>query len=125
MAEFHWHQTPPHGFCIACATSVSQKGFIDLIADVPLRQGTDIVGVVDVVLCASCIDQIGRMVGMASRDETEKFAYRELALTEENEKLKDEVQSWMERYEHVSTLLLKDDQLKVIVAKKEKEKGAL
>ena len=108
MTEFNWVESPPWGVCTTCGTSADPKGFVDVIAETAIRDGAggDIVGVVDVVFCATCIEQIGNRVGMASRKETEEFAYKQLELEQQVEKLKDEVQAERELREQISDFIV-------------------
>lgn len=62
-----------------------------------MRNEMEISGYADVIFCADCLYQMGRYVGMATPADTEKFALTEYTLTEEIEKLKDEVQAWQDR----------------------------
>jgi len=82
---------------------VNDRGFVDTFADVNILRdgGVEIVGVADAVFCASCIEQMGNRVGMASRKEVEEFAYREFEKDTELVKLKDEVQSWSDRFDTI------------------------
>jgi hypothetical protein len=102
MAEFTWVPAPPYGTCLSCGTSQNDRGFVDTFAEVNVKnEAGEIVGVVDAVFCAQCIEQMGNRVGMASKAETEAFAYRELGLVGENDQLKDEVKSWQERFDTI------------------------
>jgi hypothetical protein len=51
---------------------------------------------------------MGRLVGLATPVETEEFAHRELELVEQNEKLKDEIKSWQERFLGLANLDVED-----------------
>ena len=108
MAEFNWVQGPPYGVCFGCGTSSSDRGFVQTFADVDVRQDGEIVGVADVFFCGSCIHAQGRLVGMATPQETEDFARREFELVNDNEKLKDEIQAWQERFLQLSGFAAED-----------------
>lgn len=70
-----------------------------MIADTTIRNGNDeIIGVVDVVICGTCMEQGARIVGSATRQETDDLVQRVVTAEEENEKLKDEAASWQARY---------------------------
>lgn len=99
MPEFNWVQGPPYGVCFGCGTSANDRGFVQTFADVDVRQDGQIVGVADVFFCSNCLFAMGRMVGMATPQETEDFARRELELLEKNEKLADEVEAWSQRFD--------------------------
>lgn len=109
MAEFRWVNVPDAGGCLACGTPVNDRGFVDFIADIELRTPEgDISGVARAYYCATCLEQASRYVGCASRDEVEQFAYREIELVGENDKLKDEVDSWKQRHENLLSNLSQD-----------------
>ncbi len=116
MAEFIWRPAPLYGTCLACGTSVNDRGFVDTFADVEVRMEgtTEIVGITDAVFCASCIEQMGNRVGMASAKEVEEFAYRELEKDTELVKVKDEVKSWSDRFEIIVSDSFSDQVRKVI-----------
>jgi uncharacterized protein YceH (UPF0502 family) len=103
LPTFNWVATPRTNGCLSCLAQVSDKGFIDTWA---VAMGDK--GVLDVVFCSDCIHQMGRMVGMATPQETEAFALREYELTEEVEKLKDEVDAWRQRLEKLIDLKVED-----------------
>lgn len=98
MTEFNWHLAPPWGSCFGCGTSSNDRGFIQTFADVDVTGNGEIVGVADVHFCADCIFAMGKLVGMATPQETEDFARRELELVNDAEKLKDEIASWQQRF---------------------------
>lgn len=109
MADFNWLIAPPHGTCLSCGSSQNDRGFVDTFAEVNImRDGYEIAGIADAVFCAHCIEQMGNRVGMASSRDVEGFAYRELELTAEIEKLKDEIQAWQERFLKMATLDVED-----------------
>lgn len=98
--ELLWTEAPKSGCCPTCGSSVNPRGFVDMISDVDvMREGIGIVGVLDLTLCATCLEQASRMVGCASRDEVYAMAERELELLNELEKVKDEVQSERQKHE--------------------------
>lgn len=111
MAVFDWVATPAHGGCLTCGTSQNDKGFVNLHSEVTLRRDgfdTEITGFADLVLCADCMLQAARLVGAATPAETTAFAERELELVEENEKLKDEIKAWQERFLGMANLDIAD-----------------
>ena len=112
MAQFFWHATPPFGTCLACGTSANDRGFVDTLAEVNVRAGmeqeSELIGIASAIFCASCLEQMGRLVGLATPNETEGFAHRELELVNENEKLKDEIQSWQQRFLGLANLDVDD-----------------
>ena len=108
MPEFLWLQGPPHGVCFGCGTSANDRGFVQTFADVDVRMDGEIVGIADVFFCAHCIYAMGNLVGTATPQETEEFARRELELINENEKLKDEILSWQQRFVQMANLDAED-----------------
>ena len=101
MAEFFWRNNPPSGSCVICDASVNERGFVDFIGDTLVidRDGGGFTGVVDIYICATCVEQASRLVGCADRDQVEEFAYREIELVNENDKLKDEIQAHQQRWD--------------------------
>jgi hypothetical protein len=102
MAQFIWKAYPDSGSCLACMSASNDRGFVDLIGETTLKRGEDsqeVVGVVDVYYCGSCIEQAARLVGSASREEVEKFAYDQVEKDKQIERLKDEVSAWQQRFE--------------------------
>ena len=55
-------------------------------------------GFVDAIFCANCILQAAQLVGASTRAQMEEQIYKQVALEEENEKLKDEVFAEKERF---------------------------
>lgn len=109
MAQFLWVNAPAHGVCNACGSSVNDRGFVDMIGEVKIMSPEgDVTGIADVYYCATCLEQASRYVGCASRDEVEKFAYREIELVEELDKTRDEVKSWQERHANLINNLSDD-----------------
>ena len=101
MAEFYWRQQVDQG-CPFCGASVHERGFVDCIADTVVRNTEgEVTGVVDLFICASCAEQIARMVGSATQHETLELAQIVIDKDEENEKLKDEVQAWKQRFDNL------------------------
>ena len=101
MAEFNWRPQVDQG-CPLCGTSVSARGFVDCIADSVVRNSEgEITGIVDIFICATCIEQIARLVGCMTQAETLEMAQRVIDAEEELEKTKDEVQSWSQRYQQL------------------------
>lgn len=107
MTEFHWLQRPRYGVCPICGASSNDSGFVDFIADVPLRafgaEGEQ-VGWADLFVCANCVRSAARLVGCIAPDDVEAFNLREAALMEENEKLKDEIKAHEERFARLVSL---------------------
>lgn len=108
MPEFLWLQGPPYGSCFGCGTSAVDRGFVQTFAEVDVRRDGEVVGVGDVFFCAHCVYSMGALVGTATPQETEEFARRELDLLNENEKLKDEIMSWQQRFLGLANLDLAD-----------------
>ena len=108
MPEFLWVQAPPYGVCFGCGTSSVDRGFVQTFTEVDVRQDGQVVGVADVFFCAHCLYSMGALVGTATPQETEEFAHREVALLEENEKLKDEIFSWQQRFLGMAKLDVED-----------------
>lgn len=108
MPEFLWINTPPYGVCFGCGTSANDRGFIQTFTDVDVKQNGEIVGIADVFFCGDCIHAMGRMVGMATPQETEDFARRELELVEKQDKLADEILAWQQRFLGLANLDVDD-----------------
>lgn len=71
-----------------------------MIGDINVvRDGYAITGVVDMVVCASCIEQAAKHVGSATQEEVAEFAYVERDILRENEMLRDAVKAEQERHE--------------------------
>lgn len=100
MTEFFWTPTPREGLCVVCGTATLDAGFVDMVGDTIAfsREGMEHNVVVDMIVCARCIRQAATKVGCADPGQVEEFAYREKQLEEENQKLKDEIQAWQERF---------------------------
>lgn len=99
IAEFVWQPSVDAG-CPLCGTSADERGFVDCIADTLVRNPYgEVTGVVNITLCAHCIEQISRMVGCTPRHETLELTEASLNLANDNEKLRDEVQAWSQRYQ--------------------------
>ena len=122
MPEFNWLLAPPWGVCFGCNTASNDRGFIQTFADVDVRQDGEIVGVADVHYCANCIFAMGKLVGMATPDETEDFARRELELINEGEKLKDEIQAWQQRFDLLMSETFTEQVKKSLVPLEEEKK---
>jgi hypothetical protein len=88
MAQFYWSPVPRFDSCLGCGASNSDGGFIDTLTDVPVtRKDGGPAGYFDAIFCATCVAQMGQMVGLATKAEVEEI-----------EKLKDEVQAHSERF---------------------------
>lgn len=111
MAEFNWIEAPAAG-CVICNSPSSPRGFVDMIGDINVtRNGYEITGVVDMIVCGTCLEQAARYVGCASQKEVEDYAYREVELITELEKTKDEVVSERQRHQQfIDNLYLPRDQ---------------
>jgi hypothetical protein len=83
-----------------CMNSTSPRGFVDMVGEVNvIRDGYEITGVVDMIVCGTCMEQACRLVGCASQQEVENFAYRELELMTQLDKAKDEAHAERQRHE--------------------------
>jgi hypothetical protein len=99
MAQFYWSPVPRFDSCLGCGASNSDGGFIDTLTDVPVtRKDGGPAGYFDAIFCATCVAQMGKMVGLATKAEVEELVYQSVAKDEEIEKLKDEVQAHSERF---------------------------
>jgi len=108
MASFNWIPQASAG-CPLCGTSVCDRGFVDCIADTLVRNPEgEVSGVVDLVICAVCLEQIARLIGCMPKSDTMEFAEKYIALEEELEKAKDEIQSWSQRYQQLLDNLQED-----------------
>ena len=102
MPIFTWSAAPRYNTCLSCGTSSCDGGFIDTFAEVKVAGGgAD--GFVDAIFCANCVIQAAQLVGASSRAQMEEQIYKQVALEEENEKLKDEVQMHAERFNVLTT----------------------
>lgn len=100
MAEFNLIETPPNGVCMGCGTSYDPRGFVDTFGTINVKdEFGGISGICDAIFCATCVEQMGRVVGCASKAEVEAFAYEEMEKDQEMTKLKDEIKAWQERHE--------------------------
>jgi hypothetical protein len=68
----------------------------------------DIVGVVDLIICATCLHQAGRLVHMASPAEVDDLVHQVVERDEQIEKLKDGIQAWQERFLGMANLDIGD-----------------
>ena len=101
MAEFLWVEKPAYGVCATCGSSDNARGFVDCMGQTSLLRGTEIAGDVDIVLCATCLEQAARMVGCASGEETTALTQRVIDAEEEAEKLKDEIAAHQQRFDNL------------------------
>lgn len=100
MAEFTWSAVPRYGTCLSCGASSNDSGFIDTFAEVSVTSDEGgPAGFVDAIFCASCVEQMGRLVGTATRQEVEELVYKQHTLELECEKLKDEVLAEKQRFD--------------------------
>lgn len=121
MPEFNWVLGPPYGVCFGCGTSSNDRGFVQTFTDVDVKQDGQIVGVSDVHFCGNCILSMGKLFGMATPQETEDFARRELALMEQEEKLRDEIQAWQQRFDGLLSDSFSENVRVVINQEKDKD----
>lgn len=99
MAERFWKQYHDQG-CATCGSPSAPHGFVDFYGDTNVKAPAgDITGIIDIVICSTCLEQAARLVGCASRQEVMDFAQREYDLVTELEKVKDEVVSERQRHE--------------------------
>jgi hypothetical protein len=109
MAEAQWSNTPRQGSCIVCSTSESDSGFVDLYGDtIVMGEQNDIVGVVDLIICAGCIRMSARLVGCATPAEVDDLTRQKIEDDERIENLENELVSWKERFNQVISFT-KDD----------------
>ena len=112
MATFTWNQKIEGG-CVFCGTPAVDRGFVDCIADTVIRAlgSEEIVGVVDIKICADCLQQASRLVGCGSPQDFDELVRRcddaEVAL----EKTKDEVQSWTQRFNNLVEALGRGEEI--------------
>jgi hypothetical protein len=70
-AEFFWKDSHPQG-CVVCMAATSPRGFVDMVGDINVvRDGYEITGVVDMIVCGTCLEQAARLVGCATQQEVE------------------------------------------------------
>jgi hypothetical protein len=109
MTEFNWKARPDEGNCILCMSHQNDRGFVDMIGEVHVKNDhREIVGVVDILICANCLEQAAVLVGSPTAKMSGEMAYREAELLTEIEKLKDEVQAWQQRVMGLANLSLND-----------------
>ena len=102
MADFFWKDKPESNGCICCMAQFTEGGFVDFIGETLLKNDFgETVGVIDVVVCSDCLRTAARLVGCASREEVEEFAYREIEKDKEIERLRDEVQAHQQRFDNL------------------------
>src|SRR6476659_6613872 len=99
MASFNWLETPKQVVCVTCGTSAEQRGFVDMIADVDVRNmDNSIVGNIDICICGSCLEQAARLVGSASKKETDDLVAEVIDSRNQIETLKDEIGALNQRH---------------------------
>jgi hypothetical protein len=102
MAQFGWSGTPRFGCCCVCGTSELDAGFVDMIGDtIVTGENRDIVGVVDLIVCANCVKESARLVGCATPQEVDDLTRQKIEDNERIENLEKELQSWQERFHKV------------------------
>jgi len=78
---------------------------VDFISEVNLtRDGTEISGVADVVVCAQDLEQAAHLIGSPMLSEAQEWAYTESDYQTEIKKLKDEVFAWQQRLLNLANL---------------------
>lgn len=106
MANFSFKNTPTYGTCTTCGTSACADGFVDLVADTNvIREGYQIVGNIDVVLCADCVTQAARIVGCIPAREAKNLTDHNVQLSADLTKALDDIYSWQQRYENLVEIM--------------------
>ena len=101
MAEFRWTQKIDEG-CAICSSPDNQRGYVDAISEAVARDSSGgVVGVVDIKLCAHCIEQMANLVGCMTPQETDDIVFRLHEAETAAEKAKDETASWIQRYHNL------------------------
>jgi outer membrane murein-binding lipoprotein Lpp len=109
VAEFNWAGTPRFNSCIVCGTSEHDSGFIDMIGDtIVMGEQGDIVGVVDLIVCAGCVRQSAGLVGCAAPAEVDELTSQIFSRDQKIENLEKELLDWKERFNKVISFT-KDD----------------
>ena len=91
MPDFQWVKAPVFTptYCGTCMAPSDRKGFVDLLVDNP------VVG--RAYMCASCVEQAGRKVGMLPKDQAERMvkslADKDREIADLQKKLADETQN--------------------------------
>jgi hypothetical protein len=84
-------------------------GFVDMIGDTNvIGERGDIVGIVDMIVCANCIKESARLVGCATPQEVDDLVNQKFADNERIENLEKELESWQTRF-HELINFTKDD----------------
>jgi 5,10-methylenetetrahydrofolate reductase len=99
VAQFNWSGTPRFGCCAVCGTSELDSGFVDMIGDTNVigEQG-DIVGIVDMIVCARCVQEAARLVGCATPQEVNDLMAEKISREEKIENLEKELEASQERF---------------------------
>lgn len=109
MAEFLWSESPRYGSCLICGTSANDSGFIDMIGDTVVRNDAgEIAGVVDIIICASCVLQAARFVGGALPSEVDALVLERENLREELLVAKNSLEASEQRFAQVISLDTED-----------------
>lgn len=84
-----------------------------MLADVDVRNPMgEIVGNVDVIMCGNCMEQSARMVGSATKAETDELVQEIVDLKNQERTLKDEISSWTQRYYTLIDKLSEEEKVK-------------
>lgn len=104
--DAQWNEYPKWGTCITCGSSANADGFVDLIAETKIvRESYNIVGTVDIVLCADCLTFASRQIGCIPKKEAEDLRLSYLDCLERYDKVADEAHSWQQRYENLVEIM--------------------
>jgi hypothetical protein len=99
MATFGWSGTPRFGCCAVCGTSELDAGFVDMIGDtIVTGENKDIVGIVDMIVCARCVMEAARLVGCATPQEVNDLVAQKIQDDERAENLEKELAACQERF---------------------------
>lgn len=87
-----------------------------MIADVDVKNPMgEITGNIDIVMCALCLEQAARMVGSATKQETDELVQKAIEAKNEAETLRDEVAAWTQRHFNLVDKLSQDTKEKLNV----------
>lgn len=106
MAEFNHMETPRYGACISCGSAQNADGFVDLIGQANItRDGYEVIGITDVILCADCVTQAARVVGCIPKKEAVELSSGVMDYQERYSKAADEAAAWQQRYENLVEIM--------------------